>query len=217
MGLNTFILSQWYREEGVEGDDWFYPLWRRALHKYAPNVPVLIVHNGGPTMPPYEDVEVIDAIDMLPHGRGTKNHYYNCWRSQTYGFEFLRKRGVENVIFIGQNLIVGTEFVEECIESLKTADILYNTGCMVPQGAFTEYMAVKPERCRNLSAFQLSREVFQMLELVLPWWCQELNLRVAPFPKLHKLRDQPIGPNDTFCFHSKPEEIKKFAQDRNLL
>jgi hypothetical protein len=212
----TAILSQWYREN--EEDHWTYVLWRKALHTYAPGVPVYVVDNGGPTRPPYPDVGIIPALGLLPHGRGSAGHYYNCWRSMAHGFETLFSLGIEKVIFIGQNLIVGTPFVPECEQALDQHGVLLNFGCMMnPHAAFTEYMAAHTGRAFLLWGLRLNPYRISFLEQRLPEWCHRLAIPIGPFPQFSKQRDHPLRPEDTFSFHSQPEEILAFARTHGLL
>jgi hypothetical protein len=213
--MSVAILSQWYRED-FKG--WRrYGYWRSALRKYAPDVPILLIDNGGPTRPPYHDVEVIPAVEMVEHGRGTPGHYANCWRSMAYGMEVLAGRGVEHVIFIGQNLIVGTEFVEACVKNLVDAPILANPGCLDSSKAFyTEYLAARPAECRELWDVRLPLATGIILEVVLPYWCRAVELPIGPFPRLRRARTGPVRPTDTFLFHNSLTEIEEFCGARAI-
>lgn len=214
--MKTWILSQWYREED-RFEAWYYELWRRALARYAPGVPILMVHNGGPTDPPYDDVEVVPAVEMVPHERHEFGHYFNCWRSMAHGYELLAERGAELGIFIGQNLIVGAEFARECEEAVEGAELLLNVGCLFDHWAYTEYMAARPAACAELWKKRLVDDGQMAVEGAILDWSRELGLRHAPFPVLRKPRDQPLGPDDTFCFHCQPWEVRSFAEARSLL
>jgi len=212
----VWIVSQWYREEETF-DLRLCQLWRAGLRRYAPDIPILVVHNGGATDPPYDDVTIIPAVDMKEHGRGSPGHYYNCWRSMCHGFETLRLWGVRTGLFIGQNLVVGAHFAEECDTALEGHDVLLNLGCLAPGLAFTEYLAARPEEARSLWQKRLPDDHFMMLEGQILTWTADLKLRVGPFPGLWKPRDEPLTETDTFCFHSQPEEREEFAQRRGLL
>lgn len=207
--MRTVILSQWYREEGYPL--WTYRIWREALRKFAPGVPIVIVHNGGPTDPPYGDVEVVPAVEMEPHGRGTPQHYRNCWRSMAHGWSRLADAGITCAPFIGQNLVVGAQFAEECERLLADNDVLYNTGCLNPGWAFTEYMAVNPMACR--SVFDRRLDHGHLEGRVVEWFS---GLRRAPFPGLWKHRDAPLLDTDTAFFHGSHEELRRFAELRGI-
>lgn len=207
------ILSQWYREPFGEHEDWFYRTWRAALRHYAPRVPVLIVDNGGPTKVPYDDVEVIPAVDMVPHGRGSSGHYQNCWRSMAHGFQTLADRGEQRAIYIGQNLIPGIVFVAACMADLCKFDLLLNRGCLNPSYYFTEYMAANPIAARRLWDRRLIGT--QMLEERMTRWAQEF--RVGAFPGFNRPRDAPPSDEWTVSFHESPEAVREFAGKRGFL
>lgn len=210
----TWILSQWFREEINEADAWYYDKWRAALHKYAPGVPVLVMHNGGPTDPPYTDVVIRHATDMAPHGRGQHGHWVNSWKSPCQGMQWLYEQGAECVVFIGQNLVVGTEFVTECEEGLKEADVLFNLGCLGPFNAFVEYYAANPQTtAKSLFSHEYTNGV---LECAFPHWVREAGARPGPFPKLWKMRDWGLQPEDTFLYHSTAEECHAFCEERGI-
>lgn len=211
----TWILSQWYRESLSEEDKWFYGKWRAALHKYCPDTPVLIMHNGGPTDPPYTDVEVQYAQNMHEHGRGDWGHWVNSWRSPGQGMKILRDRGAECVVFIGQNVIVGTEFVEDCRELLKTNDLLFNLGCRGAYNAFVEYYAANPQTALRFFEREY-RQSDGLLEVCWPWWAFDSRLRCSRFPNLHKMRDWPMQPEDTLAYHVPADQVAKFCEERGI-
>lgn len=211
----TWILSQWYREEINEDDKWFYAKWRAALHKYCPGVPVLIMHNGGPTDPPYTDVEIVHADNMHPHGRGEWGHWINSWRSPCQGMKILKERGAECVVFIGQNLIVGTEFIDECRERLRDVELLFNYGCMGPYNAFVEYYAANPQT--GIRFFEHEYQQHEsLIEVAWPLWVQGMAMKHARFPGLHKMRDWPMQPGDTFTYHVPIDQVRQFCEERGI-
>jgi hypothetical protein len=215
MNIPINIVTQWYREELNDESRRFYALWRQALRRFAPDVPILLIDNGGPTRPPYADVEVVPAVDMLPHERGRFSHYYNCWRSMSYAWELSRLRGIRCSIFISQNLIPGIPFTKECAEALSSADILFNTGCLGPGLAYTEYVAVNPQTTEALTRIRYA-EGMALLEGMLPIWSFQLKLREAPFPGFHRLRDAPFDPQDTFAHHLPFADVLTFAHLRGI-
>lgn len=208
----TTILSQWYRERAYP--PWFPLTWRQALRTFASGVPVLVVDNGGPTAVPYEDVEVVPAVDMLEHGRGTPGHYINCWRSMAHGFKLLADRGEDVVIFIGQHLFPGVPFVAECEAALVGRDLLMNTGCLNAQYYFTEYMAARPASCMELWDQRLGPG--GLLEGELVKWAKGCY-RVGPFPAFYRPRDAASDPAHTFAFHEVAlEDFVSFAKARGF-
>lgn len=212
----TWILSQWYRETWTEDDEWLYGKWRAALHKYCPGVPVLVMDNGGPNRPPYgDDTEIVAATNMYEHGRGEWGHWVNSWRAPCQGMEILRQRGAECVVFIGQNLLVGTPFIDECREQLQGVDLLFNYGCMAPNAAFVEYYAANPQTTAQLFHHDYKHHE-GLLELAFPWWTQLYALKCRPFPCLHKMRDWPMQAEDTFAYHVPVEQMRAFCEERGI-
>ena len=215
MQASINVVTQWYRETLDNDALTFYSIWRNALRKFAPDVPIMMIHNGGPTEPPFSDIEIVPAIGMAPHERGAFGHYHNCWKSMTYAWELSRLRGISCSVFIGQNLIVGVPFVEDCARALLNADILFNTGCLGPGLAFTEYIAVNPMRTEALSK-EIYRKDMVLLEAMLPIWSNRHRLREAPFPNLWRPRDVDFDPVHTFAYHLGLKDVLKFAAQREI-
>ena len=203
--MRSIITTQWYRECLDQRSLLFYSIWREALRQFAPHTPILLVHNGGPSNPPYTDVEVVRGVNLVEHERGGFGHSYNCWRSMCYGWEIAQSRGYDCAIYISQNLIVGAPFVEQCAVALRDADVLYNRGSLGHNLAFTEYMAVNPQRTGRLTEMKYQREMI-LLEGMVPAWCFELKLREGGFPVLWRRRDAEYRSSDTcLYFSSRPE------------
>lgn len=215
MNSNSIIVTQWFRETLDEDARLFYKIWREALRKFCGEIPILLIHNGGPTDPPYDDVEIVPAVGMVPHERDAFGHWHNCWRSMCYGWELSAKRGKSAAIFISQNLIVGTSFVRECEDALLDADVLINLGCLAPELAFTEYMAVNPVSCGELLKKEYTQEM-PLLEGMVPVWIHELRLREKSFPKLWRLRDSPLNSNDTYLHHLPVSDAVTFAAVKGI-
>lgn len=215
------IVSLWYLDDPAQL--WLAELWRQALRRFAPGVPVLLFDHGGPIPPPFADVEVIPgAPDLSPNGRGTYGHLRNYWRGLTHAFELLARREVRCGVYIEQDVVVGVPFVEPCREALRRADFLFNVDCMHHGWAFTEYLAGRPERCQRLAQqpfppgpFDPERGPFS--EQWIPRWAGMSGLRTAPFPALWHERDGPLLPTDTFTHHCPREEVEQFARERGIL
>lgn len=150
---------------------------------------------------------------MVEHGRGSRGHYQNCWRSMAYGFEILAARGESKVIFIGQNLFPGVSFGKECEDELdKGFHLLMNRGCLRPDWFFTEYMAANPIECMDVWQQRLGH---QMLEGAIKDWTE--GHPIGGFPALYRPRDVPWDPSFTFCFHEPTvEAYVEFAKSHGF-
>lgn len=226
MAPETLILSQWYAERGDRSltkmlPDWYYKAWREALRKYFPGWPILIIHNGGPTDPPYgPGVTIEPAVEMMPHGRGTHGHFANCWRSMAHGIE----RAMElygkdvQIFFVGQNLIVGSEDVrKDLANALEYTPVAMNLGCIRPSWAFTEYLGVCAGDVVAAGLTSKRLESSLLLEQAVPEWCGELGLSWTPIPSMKNERDRPFRSWFTYLFHNDPKTAEVFCRDRGLL
>ena len=212
--MKTAILSQWYRESERP---WFDKLWERAMRRFTMGVPVLMIHNGGPTNPPFKHIEIVPAVEMLPHGRHTPGHYRNCWRSMAYGFELLKEKGFDFAIFIGQNLIPGCRFVEDCEKAIVGHDMLLNFGCLKPEWAYTEYMAANLNTCHEVWKKRPEGTGHYFLEEKIVDWANEERLTSNRFPNLRHHRDGPLLDSDTYVHHVGDDAIIRFCKKIGII
>lgn len=210
------ILSQFYLEPEAYASgfyQWLYRKWARSLELYAPGAPVLVVKNGTEVYPEWYPYETVENPRVMTHARGSFNHHWNWWTAVTHGMKLLAERGTPKAVFLSQNMLVGSPFLDEVSKALDSSPFLAN---LMPGGGamYTEYFAARPQDCMELWDMDLRRGPIP--EYMVLGAVSRMGLGPSPFPVLKKHRDAPLQVEDTFAFHSSEAEFREFALRHGL-